>query len=269
MQPLRQVEVAGNQLILNRVFLHKRRIAEVLLDFVFVCIAYYGAYFLRFEANLLGANLSLIRQSLLLVILVKMGVFFAFGLYRGTWRYISIPDFLTIFKVVSLGSIIAVLLLTFLFRFKEYSRAVFFLDWLLLLVLITGSRFLFRIIGEFFSKANLEAKKVFIFGAGDTGEMVIREIKRNKSLNYQPVGFIDDDIRKVGNKIQGVSVLGGRDKFRELIVQHQVKEIIIAIPSLSHEDMSMVTTVCGDCGIKFKRVKRLFEEEGDGGVGKN
>ena len=68
------------------------------------------------------------------------------------WRHVSISDFFTIFKVVTLGSVISVLFLTFIFRFKEYSRAVFFIDWLILLFLVTGSRLSFRVLGEFFGR---------------------------------------------------------------------------------------------------------------------
>lgn len=258
-----------DKLILNNIFLHKRRIIEVLLDFALICLAYYGAYFIRFESENLGPNLFLIKQSLVWIIVLKIGVFFTFGLYRGTWRYISIPDFFSIFKVVSLGSVVSILFLTFVFRFKEYSRTVFFLDWLLLLFLITGSRFLFRIIGEFFSAANKEAKKVLIFGAGDTGEMVIREIKRNKSLNYRPVGFIDDDAGKMGSKIQGYPVLGQRNKMRDLISRFRVNELIVAVPSLSPRDLTEIAKACGDCGVTFKKVKRLFDESENDRIGKN
>ncbi|MEK6654910.1 MAG: glycosyl transferase, partial [Thermodesulfobacteriota bacterium] len=183
-----------NNTVLNSIFMHKRRIAEVILDFILICVAYSLAYFLRFENQLLSSNLNLLKESLVWIILIKMSVFFISGLYHGVWKYISISDLFTMLKVVTLGSIISVLFLTFIFRFKEYSRAVFFIDWLILLFLVTGSRLSFRILGEFFGRLSQKgADNILIFGAGDAGEAVIREIKRNKSLNYNPIGFIDDD----------------------------------------------------------------------------
>ena len=251
----------NNWTFLNAIFLHKRRLVEVLLDFIFICVAYYSAYFLRFEGALLGPNLSLLRQSLVWIILIKMSVFFIFGLYRGVWRYVGISDFFTIFKVVSLSSIVSILFLTFKFRFRDYSRAVLFIDWLLLLFLILGSRFMFRILGEFLSRIQKEGRRVLIFGAGDTGEMVIREIKRNKALNYVPVGFVDDDPHKVGNKIHGVPVLGSRDKIQDLIKTNEIKEVIIAVSKIDLADFSEIVQICKDCGVSFRRVKGILDED--------
>lgn len=246
---------------LNSVLLHKRRFVEVVLDFAFICIAYYSAYFLRFEGNLLSANLYLLRESIIWIILIKMSVFFAFGLYRGVWRYISISDLITVFKVVTLGSLLSIIFLTFAFRFRSYSRAVFFIDWLLLLFLIAGSRILFRILGEFLSLAREKGENILIFGAGDTGEMVVREIKRNKSLNYNAVGFIDDDPAKLGNKIQGLRVLGNRNKIAALVQEHNVKEVLIAMPSLDIEDYAEIVLMCKQCKVRYRKIKGILDYE--------
>lgn len=249
---------ANNKVVLNAVFLHKRRIIEVLLDFIFICLAYYAAYFLRFEGELLGSNIELIKGSIIWIILIKISVFFIFGLYRGMWRYISISDFFTIFKVVSLGSAFSILFLTFLFRFKDYSRAVFFIDWLVLLFLILGSRFLFRMVGEFLIRLKKTGKKVLIFGAGDAGEMVVREIKRNSALDYNIMGFLDDDLAKVGNKIQGIPVLGARYDIQNLAHTKGIEEIIIAMPSIDDDNLSEIIRICKDNNIAHKIVKGIF-----------
>ena len=236
---------------------------EVFLEFVFICIAYYSAYFLRFEGSLLSSNLYLLRESLIWVILIKMSALFLFGLYRGIWRYIGISDFLTMFKVVSLGSIGSILFLTFRFRFENYSRAVFFIDWLILLFLITGSRFLFRIIGEFFSNLQNAERRILIYGAGDGGEMIIREIKRNRTLNYNPIGFIDDDPRKIGHKIHGIPVLASHKKIKDLIQRHEIKEVLIAIQSIDRQIFAEIAEICKDCGISFRRIRGIFDEYKD------
>ena len=259
----------NNKTFLNAMLMHKRRIVEVLLDFMFICVAYYSAYFLRFEGTLLKNNTYLIKESLIWILLLKMSVFFVFGLYRGVWRYIGISDFFTIFKVVSLGSIASVLFLTFKFRFRDYSRAVFFIDWLILLFFILGSRFMFRILGEFLGRLQKEGKKVLIFGAGDMGEMVIREIKRNKMLNYVPVGFIDDNPHKIGDKIHGVPVLGTRDKIQEVIEANMVSEVIIAVSRMNTEDFLEISQLCRDCGVSLKRAKGILDEEENDDMGIN
>lgn len=262
--------IENHKTILNTMFLHKRRFVEVFLDLVFICIAYYSAYFLRFEGKILSGNLDLLKASLVWIILIKLSAFFIFGLYRGVWRYISISDLLTIFKVVSLGSIISILFLTFAFRFQQYSRAVFFIDWIILLFLVSGSRILFRALDEFFSRVREKGNNILIFGAGDTGEMVIREIKRNKSLNYNPIGFIDDDPSKISNEIQGITVLGSRNKIRDLVKAHQIKEVLIAIPSIGITDFSEIAKICQDCGIAYRKIKGILDnEERSGGFTNN
>lgn len=265
----RAIRRQGNKTLLAGIFLYKRRIIEVILDFVLICVAYYSAYFLRFEGNMMDANAALLRESILWIILLKMSVFFAFGLYRGVWRYVSVSDLLTISKAVSIASVVSVLFLTFAFRFREYSRAVFFIDWLLLLFLVCGTRILFRILGEFFSRARERGSNVLIFGAGDTGEMVIREIKRNNSLQLNPVGFIDDDPEKSGNVIQGVSVMGSRKDIAALVRQYQVKEVLIAVPSIALDDFSEIARLCNDCGVPYRRIRGILDADRREGFSRN
>jgi len=264
-----QHKLNNNTTILTTVFLHKRRVLEVLMDLAFVYLAYTVSYFLRFEGNVLAGNLQLMRESLPWLILIKMSVFFIFGLYRGAWKYVSISDLLTIFKTISLASVCSVLFLTYSFRFKDYSRAVFIIDWVILLLLILASRISFRVLGEFFSRLGEKGKNVLIFGAGDMGETVVREIKRNKSLNYNPIGFIDDDPEKNGIRIQGINVLGARNKIKNLIKENDIKEIIVAIPSLGIQDLSEIARLCNEQGISYRIVKGILDEDSVNGFIKN
>ncbi|MDP3732103.1 MAG: hypothetical protein Q8R31_03600 [Candidatus Omnitrophota bacterium] len=254
-------EAKNNKTILNNILLYKRRIVEVLLDLAFICVAYYFAYFLRFEGSFLTSNLSLIEKSLLWLVLIKMTVFYIFSLYRGVWKYISISDLITIFKAVTLGSALSIITFTFLFRFKDFSRAVFFIDWLLLLFFVSGYRILFRVLGELFGRVRKEGKNVLIFGAGDAGESVVREIKRNKALNYNPIGFIDDNPSKVGYKIQGVPVLGTREQIKDLVQAQNIEEVIIAIPSLDAEIFYDIVKICRDSGVSYRKIKGILDKE--------
>ncbi|HOU36064.1 MAG TPA: hypothetical protein PK562_02215, partial [Candidatus Omnitrophota bacterium] len=219
----------------------------------------YSAYFLRFEESMLPANFVFLKESLIWIILIKLCTFFIFGLYRGVWRYSSVSDFFTIFKVVSLSSIFSILFLIFAYRFREYSRAVFFIDWLLLLFLIMGSRFLFRLVGEFLLNLRKGGKNILIFGAGDMGEMVLREIKRSKFLDYNVMGFIDDDPAKHGIKIHGVTVLGGRNRIRNLVKSLQIREIMIAVSTLKGDGLAEIVKICNDCGVAFRTIRGVLD----------
>ncbi|MDD5553532.1 MAG: hypothetical protein PHE18_06620 [Candidatus Omnitrophica bacterium] len=255
-------EIRNNKTVLNNILLYKHRIVEVLLDLAFICLAYYSAYFLRFEGAALASNLQLLEKSLAWLILIKITAFYMLGIYRGVWKYISISDLITIFKAVTLGSTFSIIVLTFLFRFKEFSRAVLFIDWILLLFLVSGYRILIRVLGELFSQFHSkESKKILVFGAGDAGELVVREIKRNKSLKYNPVGFIVDDPAKRGYKIQGLRVLGSREQIKGIIHEYGVKEVIIAIPSLDAIDLFEIARVCKDCGVAYRKMKGILDKE--------
>ena len=247
--------------ILNVLFLHKRRIAEVIIDLFLICISYYTSYLLRFEGKVSGANFSLLTRSLPWLIVARLGCFYYFGLYQGIWRYIGIKDLVAIFKAVSASSILIILFLTFFYRFRDYSRVVFIIDWMLMLFLATGVRILIRVLRESFISLKPGEKKILIFGAGDAGEMVLREVRHNKRLNCHPVGFLDDDRKKVGRKIHGVPILGTRDKLARLVKEKGVEEVIIAIPSAKPEALEALFQECRRCGVKYRRMAGILWEE--------
>jgi UDP-GlcNAc:undecaprenyl-phosphate GlcNAc-1-phosphate transferase len=257
----RKKKMEEGKTVLNTLILNKRRIVEVLIDFILICLSYYSAYLLRFEGKVSVANLSLIKESLPWIIIIRLICFSYFGLYRGVWRYIGITDLTSIFKAVSLSSILSVMFLTLFFRFKDYSRVVFIIDWLLLLFLVSGIRILIRILREYFSSLQMGGKRILIMGAGDTGELLLREIKRNKNLNYDAVGFVDDDLSKVGRKIHGVPIFGTREEIPQLVQTEMIEEILIAIPSTSIENLEQIFKICKDCGVSYRQISGIIGKD--------
>lgn len=253
-------KIKEGKVILNTFIFNKRMIVEVLVDVVLICVAYYSAYLLRYDGKLNETNLSLIKNSLPWIIVIRLLCFWHFGLYRGIWRYISINDLISIFKAVSLSSGLMILLLTFQFRFGEYSRVVFVIDWLLVLFLLTSIRIFLRTLDESFANYRLGKKKILIIGAGDTGELVLREVKRNHSLNYNPIGFIDDDQSKVGRAIHGVPVLGTRKDISGIVKESGIDEIIIAIPSIPEESLRELFDICSACSVPYREIYGMFND---------
>ncbi len=247
----------GN-VILNSVLMHKRRILEVFVDFILICVAYISAYLLRFEGILSHGNQELIVKSLPIVLIIKYVVFFKFGLYRGIWRYVSVPDLIDIFKAVLTASIFSAASILFVWRFHGFSRAVFVIDWLLLFILISGARILERIYKEIFDQASLKGKNVLIYGAGDAGEIVLREIKNNKVLGYKPVGFLDDDEEKMDRRIHGISVLGSRDDISRVVKHKEINELIIAIPDLPKDIFEDVAGLCRSLDVVCKKMQDIL-----------
>ena len=260
MESLSKNQLRKEKTVLNIIFLHKRRIAEVIIDLVLICISYYAAWLLRFEGKISQANFSLMMVSLPWLIMIRLACFYYFGLYQGIWRYISIRDLVAIFKAVLASSILTILILTLFFRFQEYSRVIFIIDWMLMLFLAAGVRILIRVLRESFVVLRPGEKKVLIFGAGDAGEMFLREIRYNKALNYYPIGFLDDDLKKVGRRIHGVPVLGTREKLSQLVKDRGVEEIIIAIPSAKQQSLDNFFRECQKCGVKYKRMAGILWE---------
>lgn len=248
------------KVMLNTILFHKRRIAEVIIDLLLICISYYTAYLLRFGGKVSPVHSFLMISSLPWLIVVRLGCFYYFGLYRGIWRYISIKDLTAIFKAVTASSIITILFLTLFFRFRDYSRVVFIIDWVLMLFLASGTRTLIRVLRESFVTLRPGEKKVLIFGAGDAGEIVLREIRHNKKLNCHPVGFLDDNRKKIGRRIHGVAVLGTRDELAQLVKDKGVEEVIVAIPSARQETLDTIFQECKSCGVKYKRMAGILWE---------
>jgi UDP-GlcNAc:undecaprenyl-phosphate GlcNAc-1-phosphate transferase len=150
--------------------------------------------------------------------------------------------------------------LTLFFRFQDYSRGVFIIDWILMLFLASGTRILIRILRESFTTVKPGKKKVLIFGAGDAGEMVLREIRHNKGLDCYAVGFLDDNRKKVGRMIHGVPVLGTREKLAQLVRAQGIEEIIIAIPSAKQKTLDSIFQECRNCGVRYKRMAGILWE---------
>ncbi|MFH1479382.1 MAG: hypothetical protein ABIG92_06410 [Candidatus Omnitrophota bacterium] len=253
-----KVRKKENNVVLNSILLHKRRILEVFVDFILICVAYISSYLLRYEGILLPQNQVLITRSLPIILIIKYIVFVRFGLYRGFWRYIGIPDMIDIFKAITVSSVISTVILLFIWRFQDFSRAVFIIDWLLLFVLISGVRILERIYKEIFDQVGLKGKRALIYGAGDAGEFIIREIKNNKLLNYKPIIFLDDDEEKIGKRIHGITVFGPRGELPRLVKHNDIDEVIIAIPNIPKHIFDEIVGFCHSLDVPYKRMHDIL-----------
>jgi len=211
---------------------------------------------LRFDFDWSGIAVRRNRTVELLVIdlLVTPLVFLGTGLYQGYWKYTGLSDLLRVARAIGLRTITLIVAFYGL-GFYGLSRTVVVMDTILLLLLTGVLRLTPRFYSEFFVLRKVRlGRAAFIIGAGDTGESLLRELKKSSHLDYNPVGFIDDDRDKLGVKIHGVQVLGSREELEELISKHQVQEVIIAIPSASSGAMREVFEICARKGARFRMV---------------
>jgi len=217
---------------------YRRRLFEVLLDLVLVSTAYYTAYLLRFEGPvyyLIGDNFRFFLKSLPIVVACQIFCFYIMGVYRGIWESTGLSDLIDYIKAITLGTVSSMLILLFIYRFVSFSRAVFFIYWVLLLVLISLSRLSFRLVDEGVKKGKQKGKPTLIYGAGAGGQMVAREIENNPALGLVIEGFLDDNPRKLKKKIMGYSVVGGRTDLDKIIRKKGIQQIIVSFSSRGEE----------------------------------
>jgi len=239
---------------------YKRRIFEVFLDALLITLSYYAAYALLFGDFEETTDWTLFIQTLPLLIVLKLATFLVTGVYRGLWRYTSIGDFITFTKGVVASSILSVLAILMFYRFQNFSRAVFILDGLILLIALVTSRMTFRIIRQFLPmQTSSEGRRVLIYGAGDGGEMILRELKNNPEWNYQPIGFVDDDPHKKDKLINGLRVYAGNGSLPKIFSEKQIQEILISCRNISSERMNEVKAICRESNVSLKRAMLKIE----------
>lgn len=246
------------------------------IDIMLLSVAWCGAYLLRFNFDIPANDLSSIKKALPFIIAIKFLFFYFSDLYRGMWRYASITDLLNVIRASSISSLLIVNLVLFVTRFEGFPRSVFIIDWCLTILFISGFRLSIRLYFELVSEdkpwriavralfwplrqKHADSKSLIIIGAGDCGEQIHREIRYNARLQYNVVGFLDDDPAKVGMKIHGIPVLGPIRDIEALPASVRADEALIAIPSASSQQMRRIVACCKESGMRFKTVPGMGE----------
>ena len=245
-------------------FSYKRRIFEVLLDVILIALAYWSAYALQFGPFSDSPAWKLFLRTLPVLVVVRLGAFLVFGIYRGIWRYTGMDDLLAFAKAVAAGSILSMLIILFKFRFQGYSRRVFLVDALVMLLLLAGSRIAFRFFRRVLPSAGVaKGRRVLIYGAGDAGELLLRELLNNRELSYAPVGFMDDDASKHGKLIHGYRVFGGNGMLPKVITELHVEQVLISTPRISQERIAEILSECDARNVELRRLSIRLETISD------
>lgn len=245
-------------------FSYKRRIFEVLLDVVLIVLAYWSAYAIKFEPFSDSPAWKLFLRTLPVLVVVRLAAFLFFGVYRGIWRYTSIDDLMAFAKAVATGSLISMAIVLFKFRFQGFSRAIFVIDALVMMMLLAGSRVAFRFFRQVLPTAGgSKHQRALIYGAGDAGELLLRELLNNRELSYAPIGFIDDDPKKQGKVIHGFRVFGGNGMLGKIISDHQIEQLLISTPRISEARLAEILRECEVHSVELKRMSIRIESVSD------
>jgi UDP-GlcNAc:undecaprenyl-phosphate GlcNAc-1-phosphate transferase len=236
-------------------FMYKRRVAEVFLDLCLASLCYYTAYRLRFEdPEEFMKNFATFRVSLPVILASQMMAFFVVGVYRGVWRHFGMMDSLVLARGVLFGTIGAQLFILYVYHYFAYSRTVFAIYGVLLLMAATLARASFRIVGEFAQRQRQSGRRVVIYGAGDAGGLVIREVLAGEG-DVRILGFIDDDPRKAGIRVMGYSVLGGYSALGVLIKASSVDAVVVSARSMTPERLNNLEVLCSSAGVHLARLR--------------
>lgn len=235
---------------------YKRRVFETLLDMCLVSIAWYGAWSLRFGPfTPKDPHFLMMVQTLPIVVALKIGIFLISGVYRGLWRYTSLNDLLGIARAAVIASVVTAVAVMLTYRTYGFSRGVLLLDLLFVLVLMTATRSAFRVARRLLpTRRAVGGRPVLIYGAGDAGELLLREILNNAELGYVPVGFVDDDPKKAGKLIHGLHVYDAQS-LRLVCEKLAVQEIIISTSSLWPARKEQVIQECDAIGLPLRQMQ--------------
>ncbi|MBA3536592.1 MAG: polysaccharide biosynthesis protein [Tatlockia sp.] len=236
-----------------------KKLPVILFDVTAIPLAWYCAYWLRFNMQPFPTNLttSFTLFSFLILMSVQLLSYYYFKVYRGLWRFSSLNDVGKIIKATLSATIISIPLLYLTTLLHHIPRSVFPLYALILITLLCSARLVMRSFWEQYNKVQelSIAKRVLIIGAGQAGESLVRDLKRTQS--YLPIGLIDDNLGRQGMEVHGVRVLGTTQDLALLAVHHRIDLIFIAIPSAGSALMRRIVDHCEACGIPFRTLPGL------------
>jgi FlaA1/EpsC-like NDP-sugar epimerase len=240
----------------------RHSIWQVGVDAALVALAWWLAWNLRFEGRPVYYDRYLDWSIILLVVGIKLPVFALSGFYNRWWRYVSTRDMWAVFRGVVLASV-AVFLAFTLFDVHRVAvpRGVWFIDLLLCLALVAGSRLVARTLIERPLPGRIVArgKDVIVVGAGDAAQLVVKEMQRNPALGYTPIGLLDDDPRKRNLRLHGVRVLGTVADLEHVVRDRRPDEVLIAIPTASGALRAGIVETARPLGVPVKTLPSLAD----------
>lgn len=232
---------------------YKRQIGLVLLDFLLIAFSYYMAYRLRFSRPEFSVYFDVFLRSLPAVIACKLFSYFLLGVYRGVWGFFSFNDIYGYLKASALGSLLSVAVVTFIYRFEDFSKGIFVIDWFIATGFLLGTRGSFRLFSDAMKKSSISGEGVLIYGAGRGGEILLRELLNNSRLGLKPEAFVDDDPLKAGKRLQGYSIFGSLDKAKALVADRGITGVLVSFRNADPEKMEDVSEFCRSNGLFLKQ----------------
>ncbi len=227
-----------------------RRGLVFLFDLVTIGVAFVGAFLLRFDFNIPADHMLNLTQGLPWIYLIQASVFIWLGLYRGLWAFASIRDLFVIIRGVFLGVTLSLAGMAMMYhRLVGWPRSVFLLDGVLLIIILGGGRFTYRFLREVVWTHRNQQKRTLVIGAGQSANLIAREFCSRPELSARIIGFLDDNPKLKGFRIQGAPVLGNLDQLPHFLEKYHAHEVIIAIPSLPGARLKKILATTRTLGV--------------------
>jgi FlaA1/EpsC-like NDP-sugar epimerase len=243
--------------------LNRHRIWQAVVDAALIALAWWLAFQLRFDSGVPYIYDRLFDKTIWIVVPLELFVFVVFGFYNHWWRYVSIRDMWTVLRGVVAASLVVLIVIYIVNPVPglRLPRSILVLDFLILLALVTGVRLGARTLIERPGARGWVARghEVLVVGAGDAGQLILREMLKNPALEYTPIGLVDDDVRKKNIRIHGIRVVGTTDDLPHLLRDNKPDEVIIAIPSAAGETRQRIVNMCRDAGVPVKTLPAVHE----------
>ena len=225
---------------------------------ILLSVLWGGAYFFAGVAVKELPPLTVVLARVSLAAIALLPVFWYFGLYRGVWRFASMPDLVRIIKAVVFGVALTATTIFFVTRLEGLPRAVFPIYGLVLLGFLGGPRFIYRWFRDH-SLSRGSKQNALIVGAGSAGETLVRDLTRNPNSPYLPVAFADDDTTKKKTEIHGIRVVGTCDEIPEIIKKRAIDLILIALPSATSKQVRRIVGLSEQSGVPVRILPRLAD----------
>ncbi|MEK6746440.1 MAG: nucleoside-diphosphate sugar epimerase/dehydratase [Pseudomonadota bacterium] len=246
-----------------------RNLVATLHDTIMASVSFLLAVYIRLGDEQITDSFPYLLIGTVTLTLVCITVFIYMRLYRGSWRYASMRDLTTIIKAVTLSILIFAVLMFIFNRLSGLPRSVLFINWMLLIMLLGGPRFIYRALKDHTINWKITAEEihkipVLLIGAGDAAEQFIRNSQRNHQSAYEVVGLIDDDTTKKGRTIHRVPIYGDSDTIPVIVRKLTRKGIkpqkmIVSDEDVSGKNMAQLLDIADGLGITLARLPRLSE----------
>ncbi|MEE9170870.1 MAG: SDR family NAD(P)-dependent oxidoreductase [bacterium] len=223
------------------------------IDLFLVFASYFFAYHLRFDWHVTLDQYQTFLTSLPIVLSMRMFVFSHYDMYKSVWKYVGLHELLNIIRASTISSLL-VLAIMFLLGVSGQPQSIFIIDWVFCIALIGASRLALRLWYEHMTDVNHFKKNILIMGAGDVGEMLVREMSKSPGNGCDIVGIIDDDESLQGKTVHKVPVLGGKERIPEFVKMLRVDEVVIAMANIDSSEMKSVIRHCKTANVRHRIV---------------